>query len=83
MYKNLLSKYKVMKFLPWAFRIILNIVFYIVYSVISLFLVWFLLTNVFHISFDDANKVWYVVLVFILIITFIFRKFFYISLKNN
>lgn len=83
MYKSLLSKYKVMKFLPWAFRIILNIVFYVIYSVISLFLVWFLLTNVFNISFDDANKVWYVVLVFILIITFIFRKFFYISLKNN
>lgn len=83
MYKNLLSKYKNMKFLPWAFRVLLNIVFYVIYSVISLFLVWFLLTNVFNISFYDANKVWYVVLVFILIITFIFRKFFYISLKNN
>ncbi|MDQ7009755.1 MAG: hypothetical protein Q9M94_05680 [Candidatus Gracilibacteria bacterium] len=72
-----------MKFLPGAFKIILNIVFYIIYSIISLFLVGFLLTNIFNIGYDDANKVGYVVLVFILIITFIFRKFFYISLKNN
>ena len=71
-----------MKMLPTAIKIVLNIVFYIVYSLISMFLVWFLLTNVFNIGYDDPNKVWYVVLVFILITTFIFRKFFYISLKK-
>ena len=72
-----------MKLLPWAIKIILNIIFYGVYSAISLFLTGFVLTNILSISYDDPNKVWYVVLVFILIITFIFRKFFYISLKNN
>lgn len=72
-----------MKLLPWAIKIILNIIFYGIYSAISLFLTGFVLTNVLNISYDDPNKVWYVVLIFILIITFIFRKFFYISLKNN
>ncbi len=72
-----------MKVLPWAIKIILNILFYIVYSAIFLFLTGFILTNILHISYDDPNKIWYVVLVFIFIITFIFRKFFYISLKNN
>ena len=72
-----------MKFLPAAIRIILNTLFYIIYSALSLFLVWFILTNILNIGYTDPNKVWYVVLVFILILTFIFRKFFYISLKNN
>ena len=72
-----------MKVLPWAIKIILNILFYIVYSAIFLFLTGFVLTNILNVSYDDPNKVWYVVLVFIFIITFIFRKFFYISLKNN
>ena len=72
-----------MNWLPVVFKIILNILFYVIYSLISLVMVWFILTNILNISYDDPNKIWYVVLVFILIITFIFRKLFYISLKNN
>ena len=72
-----------MKYLPLVIRIILNIIYYIIYSVISIFLTWFLLTNIFDISYQDPDKIWYVVLIFVFIITFIFRKFFYISLKNN
>ena len=72
-----------MNWLPVVFKIILNILFYVIYSLISLVMVWFVLTNILNISYDDPNKIWYVVLVFILILTFIFRKLFYISLKNN
>jgi len=72
-----------MNWLPVVFRFILNILFYVIYSLISLVMVWFILTNILNISYDDPNKIWYVVLVFILILTFIFRKLFYISLKNN
>jgi ABC-type Mn2+/Zn2+ transport system permease subunit len=69
--------------LPGAFKFVLNILFYVIYSAISLVMIWFILTNILGISYDDPNKIWYVVLIFVLIITFIFRKFFYISLKNN
>lgn len=72
-----------MNWLPVVFRFILNILFYVIYSLISLVMVWFIITNILNISYDDPNKIWYVVLVFILILTFIFRKLFYISLKNN
>jgi len=75
-----------MKYLPSAFRMILNIIFYIIYSIISLILTWFILTRVFDviISTDSsADKIWYIVVVFVFIITLIFRKFFYIPLKNN
>jgi hypothetical protein len=72
-----------MKFLPSGIRIILNLLFYIIYSIILIFLTGFILTNILNISYQDPDKIWYVVLVFVLIITFIFRKFFYISLKNN
>lgn len=72
-----------MNWLQVVFRFILNILFYVIYSLISLVMVWFIITNILNISYDDPNKIWYVVLVFILILTFIFRKLFYISLKNN
>ena len=72
-----------MKIIPGAVKIILNIIFFIIYSAIALFWTWYVLTNILGISYDDPNKIWYVVLVFVFIITFIFRKFFYISLKNN
>ena len=72
-----------MKIIPTAIKIILNIIFFIIYFALASFWTWYFLTNVLNISYDDPNKIWYVVLVFIFIITFIFRKFFYISLKNN
>jgi len=72
-----------MKTIPVAIKIILNIIFFIIYSAISLFWTWFVLGNILNISYENGDKVWYVALVFVLLITFIFRKFFYISLKNN
>ncbi len=68
--------------LPGAFKVILNILFYVIYWAISLIMTWFILTNILNINITDYEKMWYVVLVFILIITFIFRKFFYISFKK-
>ena len=72
-----------MKTIPVAIKIILNIIFFIIYSAISLFWTGFVLGNILNISYENGDKVWYVALVFVLLITFIFRKFFYISLKNN
>jgi len=72
-----------MKTIPAAIKIILNILFFIIYSAIALFWTGFVLGNILNISYENGDKVWYVALVFVLLITFIFRKFFYISLKNN
>ena len=72
-----------MKYLPIAIRIILNIIFYAIYSMLALILTGFILTNILNLSYTDPDKIGYIVLVIVFIITFIFRKFFYISLKNN
>jgi len=76
-----------MKLLPWAIKIILNIIFYIIYYLIFWILLGLFFDKVMWIHYSNndpmVTKIWFVVLIFVLIITFIFRKFFYISLKNN
>jgi len=75
-----------MELLPTAFKIMLNIFFYCVYVVIIVFLTGLILGEFFgmHMGNNDsiATKITLVMMVLILIITFLYRKFFYIELKK-
>ncbi len=77
----------IMELLPTAFKIMLNIFFYCVYVVIIVFLTGLILGEFFdmHMGTNDsiATKITLVMMVLILIITFLYRKFFYIELKNK
>jgi len=77
----------IMGLLPTAFKIMLNIFFYCVYVVIIVFLTGLILGEFFgmHMGSNDsiAIKITLVMMVLILIITFLYRKFFYIELKNK
>ena len=68
--------------MPNAIKLILNLIFFSIYSVIAIFLAGFILWNVLGISYTDPNKVWYIAIAITFIITIIFRKFFYISFKK-
>ncbi len=76
-----------MKNLPAVIKIILNIIFYLVYTFIALLIIWFILPFVFHIFIENgstkANNITIIVSIFVFFITIIFRKYFYISLLNE
>jgi len=73
--------------LPVIMIIILNIIFYSIYSLISLLLVSFASPYIFnHIIVNgsrEANIITAIVLVIVLFITIIFRKYFYISCNKE
>ena len=77
-----------MKKIPVAIRFIINIIFFVIYSLIWIvtlnFLYWLVLTNMWKSvpwSSDPIHmKIAWVVILIILLISIIFRKYFYISL---
>lgn len=77
----------IMGLLPAAFKIMLNIFFYCVYVIITVFLTGLILGEFFDMRLDqndsNATKITLVMMVLILIITFLYRKFFYIELKSK
>lgn len=78
-----------MKKLPLALRIILNVLFYIVYVLVFSLVVSFalaLVPMIFGMNFISAGdplfaKVQIFILLFILIITLVLRKYFYLNLR--
>ena len=89
MYYNrivLLYNYSVMK-LPAVMKVILNIIFYIIYSLIALILVSFASPLIFNHIIEngskEANIITAIVMVLVLFITIIFRKYFYISCNKD
>ncbi len=67
-------------------RLLLNIGFYILYSIIAIVSLWFILPLLGkNIETDDpmAKKILLVIIIFILVITVLFKWFFYISLKRK
>ena len=73
--------------LPAIMKIILNIVFYIVYSLITLILVSFgspiIFNHIIENGSKEANVITGIVLVAVLFITIIYRKYFYISCDKD
>ena len=73
--------------IPVILKIILNIVFYIFYSLIILILVSFaspiIFNNIIENGSKEANVITWIVLIVVLFITIIFRKYFYISCNRD
>ena len=78
--------------LPLFIKIIINLFFFFLYTIISIFLVnftyWFVLTKILNAPVPWASdgvhiKMAVVVFIVILILTFIFRKYFYFSLSSD
>lgn len=80
-----------MKKLPIAFKLLLNILFFVIYSIIFMNIINFLydlylyyVWKVIPLSDDIVHlKIAWIVFIFTLIFTLIFRKYFYISLVNK
>ncbi len=80
-----------MKNLPVAIKIVFNIIFYVLYSVITMNIINFLYDFFLHLSWKVVPASWdivhlkiaLVVLIFMLILTIIFRKYFYFSLAKQ
>lgn len=71
--------------LPLFIKIILNIVFYIIYVLFITVFISFILPLVFNIFIEDGSKtsdiIQFVIAVLVLFITTIYRKYFYISIN--
>lgn len=80
-----------MKNLPIAFRIILNILLYVLYTIFWQFVFGLMFGLVSNILWKNPPlpwdpifvKIWIVVSFFMLVITLIFRTYFYITLDNS
>ena len=73
--------------LPVIMKFILNIIFYSIYSFIALLLVSFasplLFNHIIENGSKEANIITAIVLVVVLFVTVIFRKYFYISCNKE
>jgi len=73
--------------LPVIMKFILNIIFYSIYSLIALLLVSFasplLFNHIIENGSKEANIITAIVLVVVLFVTVIFRKYFYISCNKE
>lgn len=80
-----------MKNIPIAMKIVLNIIFFIVYSIITMNFTNFLFDSILHFSWKVVPKsndivhlkIAWVVLIFVLFLTILFRKYFYLSLDTK
>ena len=75
-----------MNFIPTALKVVLNIIFYCIYVVLFSLGVGIALNRFMWFSFHNGDplaiKIGWFLIVLIFIVTFIFRTFFYISLKK-
>ena len=73
--------------LPAVIKIILNIIFYVIYSLIALILVSFASPYIFNYIIEngskEANIITGIVLLVVLFITILYRKYFYISCNKE
>lgn len=80
-----------MKNLPVAMKIVFNVIFFLLYSIIAMNVINFLYDSVLHLSWKVVPTSWdivhlkiaLVILIFTLILTIIFRKYFYFSLNKK
>ena len=73
--------------LPVIIKIIFNIIFYAVYAVITILLVGFVVPFIFNYIIVDGSQISYMITaitaIFVLFVTIIFRKYFYISFDKS
>jgi hypothetical protein len=76
-----------MKNIPIALRVVLNIVFYVIYVLFTWVLVWLISSNIFSYNIEAWSKedytLFYIIIISVFIISVIFRKYFYIKLRNE
>ncbi len=76
-----------MESLPTVMKVILNIVFYVIYVLIVSILFGFIAPGVFDFMIEawsrTADMIQVIIAIAVLLATFLFRNFFYISLRNT